>query len=438
MIVARREGFELVLLGGLAFVLLGWALTLGNASSGVDFRGLYYPAKCLLQHGDPFVGSDVLRAYQADVAHLPSNSAKIELISTHLVYPPTVFLFSAPFALLPFKLANFLWLLCIAASVIVAAVLTWRLGGDYAPAFSGAMVGFLLANSQLFIFMGNIAGLAIGLCVIACWCFLRDRFVWLGILCMALSVLAKPQDAFFIWLYFLLAGGLSRKRALQSVVVGVLLALPILFWVWHVAPNWFGELRTNLSAELLPANGIDNPGLSSAGAHGVGMVVSLQKIVAAIWDDPRIFNPVTYLICAPVFLIGAYLTVKRKQTFERKLLALAGLAAMTMLPVYHRQIDTKLLMLAIPACALLWVQGGRIGKFAAGLTVAAFTITGDLSWALIQIVINHLNPHGQFSTYLVIAAQIVPAPLIMLILGVFFVWALARTGGGEQQATEVD
>ncbi len=295
------------------------------------------------------------------------------------------------------------------------------------------MAGFLLANCQLFIFLGNISGIAIGLCVIACWCFLRERFVWLGIVCMALSVMAKPQDAFFVWLYFLLAGGVSRKRAMQSLLVGVLLALPILFWVWHVAPNWVGELRTNLAAELVPANGIDNPGLSSAGAHGVGMVVSLQKIVAAIWDDPRIFNPVSYLICAPIFLAGAYLTLKRKQTMERMFLALAGVSAMTMLPVYHRQADTKLLLLAIPACALLWARGGRMGKLAAGLTVAGLTITGDLSWALMQILINHLQPHGQFETFLVISTQIVPAPLILLLMGIFYVWALSRAGGSAEK-----
>jgi len=32
-----------------------------------------------------------------------------------------------------------------------------------------------------------------------------------------------------------------------------------------------------------------------------------------------------------------------------------------MLVTYHRPFDAKLLLLAVPACAMLWAEGGRIG-----------------------------------------------------------------------------
>ncbi len=45
------------------------------------------------------------------------------------------------------------------------------------------------------------------------------RCVWVGILCLAVSLAIKPHDGGLVWLYFILAGGAFRKRALQSLVV---------------------------------------------------------------------------------------------------------------------------------------------------------------------------------------------------------------------------
>ena len=37
-------------------------------------------------------------------------------------------------------------------------------------------------------------------------------------MCLAISLMLKPHDAGLVWLYFLLAGGIYRKRALQALV----------------------------------------------------------------------------------------------------------------------------------------------------------------------------------------------------------------------------
>jgi len=79
----------------------------------------------------------------------------------------------------------------------------------------GALIGFFLANCELLIVLGNMAGVAIGLCVVAVWCFLRERYVAAGIFCLAISLAIKPHDSGLVWLYFLLAGGIYRRRALQ-------------------------------------------------------------------------------------------------------------------------------------------------------------------------------------------------------------------------------
>ena len=62
--------------------------------------------------------------------------------------------------------------------------------------------------------------------MVAVWCFIRERFVPAGILCLAVSLAVKPQDAGLVWLYFLLVGGVYPKRALQTLVAMLALGLP--------------------------------------------------------------------------------------------------------------------------------------------------------------------------------------------------------------------
>jgi len=199
-----------------------------------DFRTLYYPALCLLEHRDPYMPNEVLRVYQAAGGDSPSETASVRQITTQNLYPPTVFSLSAPFALLSWGPAHILWMILSAGSVILAAFLILNLGANYAPALSGALLCFLLVNSVYLLCTGNVACFAISFCVIAVWCFFRERFIPAGLLCLAISLAVKPHDSGLVWLYFLLAGGLYRKRALQTLLVMVILTLPVLLWVWQI------------------------------------------------------------------------------------------------------------------------------------------------------------------------------------------------------------
>jgi hypothetical protein len=272
------------------------------------------------------------------------------------------------------------------------------------------------------------AGIAISLCVVAVWCFLRERFVLVGILCMALSLAVKPQDTGLAWLYFMLAGGTYRKRALETLATTAVLILPVSVWVWRVSPQWMQELGANILA-FSAHGGINDPGLFSSGSHGLAMVVSLQSAISVFWDDPHIYNSASYLVCAPLLLLWAFITVRTRATPSRAWLAIASIAALTMLPVYHRQYDAKLLLLTVPACLMLWAEGGLIGWFALLVNVAGFALTGDLTWAILLPLINrlHVSTTG-LSVETLAVAQVFPAPLILLIMGIFYLWAYARAG----------
>jgi hypothetical protein len=98
-----------------------------------------------------------------------------------------------------------------------------------------------------------------------------------------------------------------------------------------------------------------------------------------------------------------------------------------MLPFYHRQNDTLLLLLTVPACTMLWAEGGRIGRLALLVNVAGLVLTGFLPWAFFYNLISNLHlPATQLSETIMIAVQALPPPLILLVMGIFYLWVYVR------------
>jgi hypothetical protein len=263
----------------------------------IDFKGVYYDARCLLQHSDPYQYGEPARVYLADQKDHPLLSDVLRQVLSLNIYLPTTSIFIAPFAMLPWGLAHRLWMILITGCLALAAFLMWNRGAKYAPLISGALICFILANCEAVLSTGNTAGIAVSLCVVAVWCFLRDRFVWAGILCLAVSLVIKPHDAGLIWLYFLLAGPPYRRRALQTLLVTAVLAVLALLWVIPISPHWMQEMYSNNMVDLLPG-GAGNPGPNSANSgSGPSMIINLQSAIYIFSDHPRIYNSVTYLVC---------------------------------------------------------------------------------------------------------------------------------------------
>ena len=428
MTKARLDGLYLVLLGSVAFLLLGVALERSAPAPLADFKALYYPSRCLIQQHDPYMESEVRRIYEAEGGNRPLDSAKTYQIATQNVYPPSALFLMAPVAMLPWGPVHILWIALTAGSFVLASLLIWNLGANYAPIVSGVLIGFLLANSESLLITGNAAGIAISLCVAAVWCFLRERFVPVGIACLAVSLALKPHDAGLVWLYFLLAPGVFRKRALQTLAVTTAISLLAVLWVGHVAPQWMQEWHSNVAAFSVHG-GVNDPGPASTGGHGLDMLVSLQTAISVLWDDPRFYNLVSYLICAPLVLAWGFITLRSRPSTRRAWLALAAITALSMLPVYHRQVDARLLLLTVPACAMLWAEGGRIGRLALAVTTAGLVLTGDIPWAIFFGVASKLHlPATALTGTILMAVQMFPVPLILLAVGVFYLWIYARSG----------
>jgi hypothetical protein len=323
---------------------------------------------------------------------------------------------------LPWGLAHVLWVVLTAGVFILAALLMWDLGASYAPGVSLFLICILLVNCESIFVAGNTAGIAVSLCVLAAWCFLRERFVPAGILCMALSLAIKPHDAGLVWLYFLLAGGVYRKRALQTFFITAILGLTAFLWVSHIAPHWMQDWQSNLATISAPG-GINEPGPASLTGRSAFMVIDLQAAISIFRDDPRFYNPASYLFCGVLLLLWAVRTLRSSFSTARAWIALAGIVPITMLITYHRPWDAKLLMLTIPACALLWAEGGRIARIALLVNSLGLLLTADIPLAILsnipkQLHVGTAGIFGQMLTFVLIR----PASIILLVMSIFYLW----------------
>ncbi|MGA3130604.1 MAG: glycosyltransferase family 87 protein [Terracidiphilus sp.] len=420
-------------------ISITWASVIAATShSGMGaFKAIFYGVRCLIRHSDPYNPAILQQVYESEGGRFSPDPAEAFLFRRAMlvcVNLPTSLFLIAPLAVLPWKIAALVWMVLNIAGFSIAAFLLWMTGRNYALKPSTLIICFLLANAELVLALGNLAGIATGLCMIAAWCFLEERFVLGGIFCLAVGLALKPHDAGLVWFYFLLAGGVYRRRALQTLAVVAALTLPAILWISYVAPQWPRELRANMHA--LSAHGsVNDPGPDSLTFRSPDYVISLQSPFSLIRDAPGFYNSASYLTCGLLLLAGAIRVLKSRFTKRNAWIALAAVAPLSMLPVYHRAYDAKLLLLAVPACALLWREGGRLKWLAGLMTTLAVVSTGDVPATILLGIMNSTQGLDNISGRLLTAFVFHPAPLVLLATGVFYLWVYFRCTAQERPVT---
>ena len=425
---ARLDGIRMLVLGSAVFLVAGFLWEPHWPGAMADFQAVFVASRSLLHHADPYQPGNILAELHSLVepGNAIANSPRQMQVAMVCINLPTTLCLVAPLALLPWSSAHSLWMLLTAGLFLFASFLVWDLSAEFAPLASGSAVGILVADSILLLTGGNTAGIVISLTLIAVWCFLRARLAWLGVLSLALALAIKPQDAGLVWLYFLLAGGVFRRRALQTLLVLGALWLPAVLWIAPIAPDWPAELRANL-ARAASKGQLNDPGPSSVTHLSLDMPIHLQTVFSVFRDSPHFYNFVTYLLCGLLLLVWIAVTVRSRQTGSAPLLALGAIAPLSLLPTYHRLYDAPLLLLAVPACALLWTRKGLIGKWALAFMALALVCTGDFPLIVLGTLTRrmHLAATGAWSRIeLVLLAR--PATLGLLALSLFLLWRYRR------------
>lgn len=77
-------------------------------------------------------------------------------------------------------------------------------------------------------------------------------------------------------------------------------------------------------------------------------------------------------------------------------------------------------------------EGGRLAKLAFAVTATAFVFTGDIPWAIILTTVSCLHlPKTELSAQLVNVIQVVPVPIILLVVSVFYLCVYMRCTFGD-------
>ena len=380
---------------GLSFGLsiwLGWQILFSAPGGAVDFQGVFYGTRCLVEEHDPYSPSE-MKAMYVEFLHQPPPEGvfRADLAFAGFVYQPTVIPLIAPFVWMGWSVAWRVWMVLLLAGLFASGVLMWRVGAREAPGTALVLTCLLLGNAALSIGSGNTAGVAIALCTIGVWCFLEEQYEMAGVFCVALSLLLKPHDSGAIWLYLLLAGGRWGRRAWQTLALTAVVAIGSFVWVTAIAPSWSNEWKQNLAAISGPGQ-MNNPAARTVEElHITKTILDLQAAVAVFWPAASVYNAVSYAVCGLLLLAGAAATVGRRLTTEQLWLGLTAVVPLALLAVYHRPYDARLLLLTIPGCAMLVRRGGWTGKISRALTLVAIVLTGDLTTTFLPAALPLLH-----------------------------------------------
>jgi len=422
----RSMSVILIVLSSAFSIVTGRWLDQSSGAGTSSYRAVYYGARCLIHHADPYNPAEFSRIYTIENGALPRDPARrplfLRAVMVCVNLPTTLFLL-IPLALLPWGLSHLLWLALIAISLTVAATLALDLCCEDDEQLCLILICLLMSNCQVLFTVANTAGIAVGLCVIAVWCFVRRRFGWLGVVALAVSLALKPHDSGLVCIWLIVSGGALRRRALQSAVLVAAIAIPATLVVGHSSPHWRTELAGNL-AETSAHGDISDPGPSSSSRQGsADIIIDLQTVLSLLDDDPRFYNLATYLVCGLLLVIWLIAAIRRSQPLERAWFAMAFLVALTMLVSYHRPYDAKLLLLAVPALSMLGSERTRWRKLASVLITVSVLFTSDLPLALLAVLTSGIHVSSLGSVERVLLSPLLrPAPIALLLMSLMFLW----------------
>lgn len=426
----RTDSFYLVLLGACVFLSFGLLAAVSGANGAFDFKCLYFGSRCLIEGHDPYQPNEVKAVLHREGGEDAQDTEATKIVKSRFNNLPSIFVVMAPLAFLPYKAALTVWLTGMSMLYVAAAFFIWHEAARYAPAPAGILVFLALAMNELSFAMANAAVYAVPLCVIAVCCFLRDRYVRIGMLCLAISLMFKPHDGGLILLFLMMSGGKCRAYAWKSALLAALLSIVPVTYLTFIAPHWPTELLASLHAYAAHGD-VNDPGPAGMTAESTVMITSLQALLSLILDRPFFYNGVTYLACGLFLVPLAVRWLKEKFSAEGAWLVLAPVSAFTLLVVYHRIYDGRILLLAVPACALLWRRSQKLGAIAAALLAAGTVVTDGLFWSIFaQIVARHpgvpLFAPGCLR-WMVAATP----PLVLLVTGGVFLRLYLRTAQSE-------
>ncbi|MGC2399986.1 MAG: glycosyltransferase family 87 protein [Acidobacteriaceae bacterium] len=343
-----------------------------------DFVPVYTGALCLLHGCDPYQPSQLEQQFFAaggQAKELPSWQIDVP------VYPPSTFLALSPLALLRFPVARWVWFLLNGSLFVLSAMLVLSM----CPAhrwLATVLVSFIVATAGILLVLGQPGMFAISTMILGTCLLLLGRLLPLGTLMLMLSLAVKPQIGGLLVLYLVIRRIHWRYAAVSLAGAGALLLCAGLILRHHPrSAGWTSTLQSNLSTTLSPGGSAD-PRPQNPQAIGD---INLQTLSSIFFADARKFNTAAYALFLGLMAAGVAAVLRASRLPETHLIALAALSILSLMPVYHRFYDSRLLLLSVPAAMIVFEKRRLLGASIVILTaLSAVSIQYRLQMSLLE------------------------------------------------------
>jgi Glycosyltransferase family 87 len=330
-----------------------------------DFVPVYTGAACLLKGCNPYNTSQLEQQFfRAGGRTDEMNSWDIDVP----VYPPSTFLALTPLALLSYPAARFLWFLLNGGLFVTSALLVVSLCPRAHRWPASLLASLILATSGILLVLGQPAVFAISLVIISSYLFLRGRLLPVATVLSMLSLAVKPQIGGLIMLYFLTQRIHWRYVALAMAgALSFLVSAAVMLSLHPGSAAWPATLRANLSATLSHGGSAD-PRPDNQEAVGD---VNLQLLTSIFFSDTHTFNLAAYSVFLGLLAVWIWAVPWTNVDPATHFLALAALSILSLLPIYHRFYDTRLLLLSVPAAMFVFEKRRLLGAAIAMVTAVS-------------------------------------------------------------------
>jgi hypothetical protein len=410
-------GFFILALCSLLLLTRGYHDLRAQPSKGADFQTVYGMSRCLLHGCDPYDASQVRNAFMQGGGKVTEPGA---FRRYEPLYTPPALVLSIPFALLPWNVARVAWLFVTTGSFLLAVFLLASLCSEYSPVLSLTCLGLLVLTSTPLLVLAQPALIAIGCAGIAVWCFLRQKALWLGVGCLVVSVIYKPHVSLLILVYFLLAGAYHRRLAIRVLLLVIAICVPAILWIsWMPASaHWMSELPANIAGITARGN-VADPGPTNPGSSAM---TSLQSLFSVFRDEPIFYNTLAQCIGGALLLVWLYPAIRMRPSLEKNRLAVASIACITLLPIYHLDYDSRLLILIFPAFAVLLSRATHLRVLLFAAMCIAMGLLAHQRRPLLARLTKPLQPLHAWQ----IALALRPIPIVIVALAVGFLTLFYR------------
>ncbi len=413
--VSHRFTIRLALcLFGLAvliFFVVGAKRTFGGVKSQ-DFVPVYAGCRCFLNSCNPYSIDDLERSF------LEGGGRRVDQAGWYAempIYPPSSLLLLAALGILPYQVARIVWFALNGTVFVTGCLLSAYLSDSRDRALNILLAAVVLIGSTALPALGNPAGFSIGCLLIAVWSAFRRHDRNLFLLFLSLSLVIKPQLTIVIAAAFL-CSKTYRKQAFLGIVIACGLLAVSVAWLQlsPVQNQWMVSLKQNLSNTLLPA-GSNSPTPFNRDAM---RMTNLQTVFAAFTNNGILYDLLSWAFTAILASSTLLMLLPFKGTALFKTFAIAACTMITLMPVYHRTYDAKLMLLCVPAVLSLRRAQPILGAL---LLIAMIPICFSVSYQMLAQTNFRLISEGTSPWKLLFLGRQTPFALFVMTI-IFFLW----------------